>query len=264
LLTRFVDDRQAEGRYVVTRDQAVALGLTDSAARESLRRLEKSGRISKVGDRHGVWAIIPPEYRSAGAPPALWVLDDIMQALQVPYYVGLRSAAELYGATHHAVQVLQVLTPSPILSFRIGRQRVRFNVTRRFDVVPTRMEPRPVAPVQVSTPEATMIDLVRLLRLAGGLNAVGAVLGQMADQAGPGDIAPTLDRMGDRPTAQRLGFLLDQLGLARHATAVERWLSRRPTRVVRLTADAGTPRDERPRTDDRWKIVVNAEFDFSL
>jgi hypothetical protein len=41
------------------------------------------------------WSTAPQEH-----PP----IQDVMTFLSQPYYVGLLSAAALYGATHHAVQ----------------------------------------------------------------------------------------------------------------------------------------------------------------
>ena len=124
-LPAWVDDLQAQGRYTFTREEALAAtGNTEIAVAASLRRLRKAGRI--VSPRRGFHVIVPLEYRAAGAPPAEWFVDDLMRHLERPYYVGLLSAAALYGAAHHAPQVFQVVTDVPIRPLTVGRVRVVF------------------------------------------------------------------------------------------------------------------------------------------
>lgn len=264
LLARLAEARQAEGRYVLTSTDLGAVPLTRSALVASLRRLTAAGRLAKIGYRRGIWLIVPPEYRSLGSPPSTWVLHDIMEAFGTPYYVALRSAAEWYGATHHAMQVLHVAVGQQLKPMKIGRQRLRFVVRTGLAAVPTRMIPGQVAPLRCSTPAATAMDLVRYMSVAGGLSAVAGVLHQMHEQLERTDLIQTLDALGDTANAQRLGYLLTRLGNRRAAEICQRWIHGRATRVVALEhGPRAAPRADAP-VDPTWKIAVNAEPDLSL
>ncbi|HYH83557.1 MAG TPA: type IV toxin-antitoxin system AbiEi family antitoxin [Longimicrobium sp.] len=268
LLARFVDERQARGRYVFRFDELTPLALTPSARYAALQRLERAGRIRKVGGRLGIWLIVPPEYRDVGAPPAAWVLDDVMTSLGVPYYVGLRSAAEWLGATHHAVQTLQVVVGRQLRPFAIGRERLRFFEKRTAAVTPTTLVPGQSAPLRMSTPGATALDLVRFMVASGGINAVSGVLAQIADRCTPDDLRLALDSAQDTPSAQRLGWLLERLEQRRLAGTVAAWLRQRPSRAVPLElgqrANRSAPPAVRPVKDAAWRVVVNCRVDSSL
>src|SRR5690606_27544379 len=87
-LSSFVDGLQECGRYFFTLQEALALpGRNALATRKALYILRRHGRI--VAPRSGFYVIVPLEYRSAGSPPVSWFLDDFMQYLGQPYYVGL-------------------------------------------------------------------------------------------------------------------------------------------------------------------------------
>src|SRR5947209_7122201 len=105
-LSRWIDDLQASGRYSFTRAEVrAATGLSPGALSKSLQRLTGKHRVAKVKDNF--YVVVPIEYLSAGAPPATWFADDLMRSMRLPYYVGLLSAASLYGASHHQPQEFQ-------------------------------------------------------------------------------------------------------------------------------------------------------------
>lgn len=243
------------------------MGLSEAAGYAALQRLEQAGRVAKVGSRHGIWLIVPPEYREVGAPPAAWVLGDVMAAMDAPYYVGLRSAAEWLGATHHAVQTLQVVVGRQLRPFAIGRERLRFFEKRTAAVTPTLLVPGQTAPLRMSTAGATALDLVRFMVASGGINAVAGVIAQIADRCTPDDLKQALDAAGDTPGAQRLGWLLSLLERRRLAATVAAWLRPRSSRVVPLelgqrAASADTA--SRGAVDTAWRVAVHAEVNPTL
>jgi len=63
--------------------------------------------------RQGFYVIIPPEYSKQGIIPPYLYIDDLMKSLDKPYYVGLLSAAALYGAAHQQPTGYTVITQSP-------------------------------------------------------------------------------------------------------------------------------------------------------
>ena len=94
---RFVDDLQSRGRYSFMREEARrSLAISNLALQASARRLIRKVRLA--APRRGFYVVVPLEYRSAGAPPPAWFVDDLMRSSGRPYYVALLSAAALHGA----------------------------------------------------------------------------------------------------------------------------------------------------------------------
>lgn len=58
----------------------------------------------------GFYVIVSPEYRQMGCLPASRFIPALMQYLKEPYYTGLLSAGEFYGAAHQRPQAFQVVT----------------------------------------------------------------------------------------------------------------------------------------------------------
>jgi predicted transcriptional regulator of viral defense system len=263
-LDSLIDEYQSQARYVVTTTELVGAGLTPSELRTPLQRLVRAGRLAKVGYRRGIWLIVPLEYRNLGGPPAMWVLHDIMQAMDTPYYVAARSAAEQYGATHHAMQTLQVAVGRRLKPMQIGRQRLRFIFRRDIERVPTRTLPNGVAPVQISTPEATVLDLVRLMSASGGLSAVAGAITQMGADLTEGGWKIALNAIRDAPSTQRAGYLLSMIGDRKSARACHQWLEAHPHRAVPLEHGPHASGVASSPVDPTWKVVVNADPDLQL
>ena len=100
-LENWIDDRQTQGRYTFLRSEAVEeSGISSEAVKKALQRMTQRGRLAKA--KNYFYVIVPLEYASAGAPPASWFVHDLMTAMELPYYVGLLSAAAQHGASHHA------------------------------------------------------------------------------------------------------------------------------------------------------------------
>lgn len=260
-MASWIEARQAKRRYVFSAANVAELGLTVSALYASLRRLEAVGRIVPIGGRHSLWAIVPPEHRLMGAPPYTWILDDVMRALGHPYYVGLGSAAAQYGATHYALQVLHVVTPSRLRPFSLGRLRVRFLVKPDMETTPV-IEQVDVTRTRYSTPDATVLDLVRFMAHAGGVSRVATSLQEMASHCTPEGLRLALDAADTVPDAQRLGYLWSVLGQTPLAAATLEWLEGRPVRTVALEAMQAAA--EHATVDATWKLRVDTPVDLSL
>jgi predicted transcriptional regulator of viral defense system len=86
-----------------------------------------------------------------------------MRSLGTPYYIGLQSAAALYGAAHQQVQQLQIVTPRQERHIDRPGLSIRFFRKQNFDATPLRSHKGHSGMLPVSTPEATAIDLVRYL-----------------------------------------------------------------------------------------------------
>ncbi len=257
----WIESQQARLRYVFTVDELSPLPISAAARDASLARLRAAGRITRVGARRGTWVIVPPEHRTMGVPPISWLLDDVMRAFGQPYYLGLNSAAALYGATHYAVQVAHIVTTSPLRPVGVGRLRLRFVVKPDLMTTPVR-EVVDVTRMRVSTPEATAVDLVRFMAQAGGVSRVATTLSQMLPAMRPAGVRDALDAAHSVALAQRLGYLWTILGQPTLAAVTRDWVDARIRHVVALEhRQAAT---EASVIDPTWQVRVDHPIDLTL
>jgi len=258
-LTDFADGLQASGRYSFTRHDAASAGKRSGVAIEAaLRRLKQKGRIASP--RRGFYVLVPPEYREAGSPPASWFVDDLMQFLDQPYYVGLLTAAAAHGAAHQQPMAFQVITDRPTRPAYAGRVRIEFHMSRRADAVPVTKLQTETGFMRTSTPETTAFDLVRFAGQAGHLSNVCTVLGELAEKLDSLKL-PKLASLYCVPDVQRLGYLLERIGREELAAGLHDWLEGRRYRPILLSHE-----ERRGKTppDMRWRVIPNAAVEADL
>ena len=252
----------AQGRHFIGSDEAARLlGVDPSRLSVSLQRAREAGKMVSI--TKGAWVPVPPEFRSAGAPPPLHFIDSLMRHLGHSYYVGLLSAARLHGAAHHAPMATQVVTPALLRDRGIGAHRLSF--VRRESAADRATVDVGVATglVRVSTPEVTVLDLVDAPSLGGGLDNVATIAGELALE---GLIDP--DRLdaacGDFPVTviQRLGHLVETAARAVGTRLDLDRVRRRVDGAPLALLDPRSPRDG--RIDERWRLVVNRGLDPDL
>ncbi len=256
-LSELVDSYQATGRYVLTREQALAaLGVSDEALKKAVQRLVAKRRLAAV--RRAFFVIVPVEYREAGAPPPAWFIDDLMKFYGQPYYVGLLSAAALHGAAHHQPQEFQIVTNEQVRPAVAGRARLRFFRKHDIERTTTTEMKTETGTMRVSTPEATALDLLRYLEAAGHLGNVVTVLAELAEKMDAQRLADVAKAEGDVSTAQRLGYLLQQVGAGEVGAALAAWIASLRPRFVPLRSDRPV---RRAAKDARWRVLVNEKVE---
>ncbi len=111
-ISDLVESLQRRGRYAFTRAEVeAALPLSEEALTKGLQRLARKGRVRML--RRGFFVIIPVEYSATGMIPTDWFVAELMQFLDLPYYIGVLSAAALHGAAHQQAQEYHVVVPKP-------------------------------------------------------------------------------------------------------------------------------------------------------
>ncbi len=252
-LESWIDALQARGRYTFLREQAVRdSGLSATAVRKALQRAVKSGRL--VRPKEYFFVIVPLEYRSAGAPPPAWFVADLMAAMKLPYHVALLSAAAIHGAAPQPPQEFQVITDRTVRSIRVGRSHVRFFASRYLQRAATVQVKTPTGTMRVSSPETTVVDLVRFAKAAGHLDYVATVIRELAPRLEPERLVAALKAVCDVPNTQRLGYILDVLRQRRLSNAVHHWVKSRIARSQPLRS--GLPVTGAGE-DRRWRLWIN-------
>jgi len=121
-----------------------------------------------------------------------------MEAKKQPYYVGLLSAASLHGASHQQPQDFKWSQPPPCdrsnrapANSLFTKRSIEKNARDRYE--------NPTGMIHVSTPEATVFDLVRFSKVAGHLGNVATVISDLAEKLTPEAMLKTAQHAGETP-----------------------------------------------------------------
>lgn len=250
----FCDARMALGRVtLVLSDLVKAAGLSPLAAKRQLSRLR--GKVIRISPRQPFFLIVSPEHRSLGAPPPSWWLQDYFDWLDQPYYLALQSAASAYGSNPQALQVTQVMTSKPIRPVKVGRTQLRFFVKREIVRTPTQQPAGAVAPLLVSTPEATAYDLVRYATSIGGIERAAETIRPLLPLLRARELKRVLGAENEPPVAQRLGFVIEALGSKPLAKTIRDWL---PDELKPVTLSPAKGNRGNLPLVKRWQVLNNS------
>ena len=256
---QYVENLAASGHYQFTsREVQSALGISAAAAKLALNRLGKQKLIASPA--RGFYVIVPSEYRSLGCLPGDQFIPALMNRLELPYYVGLLSAAQYHGAAHHRPQEFQVFLDRKRRPIVCGMVRVGFLVRKRVRDVPVQSFNTPRGTVRVSTPEATALDLVGYQHQAGGLDLVATVLSELAEKINPETLSAAA-ATAPVSWAQRLGYLLQRVGAGEKAASLKRYVREHADRSIPLLPKAAHKDACR---DADWKLYLNADVEAEL
>lgn len=246
----------SDGRYVFSREEAASVsGASAAAVKMTLYRLERKGVI--VRPRRDFFVLVPPEYRSAGSPPATWFIDDLMRHLGRRYYVALLSAAALHGAGHQRPMAFQVIADAVERDIEVGRIRIEFHVSKLVGRAATQPMQTETGSMVVATPETTAFDLVRFPRASGHWSNIATVLSELAQELDPDELVAGAARVA-RSDVQRLGWLLDHVNEGGLADALAGELEGKRL----LPTPLSTVRDASGATlDPRWRVLVNDDVE---
>jgi len=256
----YVDRLQSHGRYSFTKEEAArALNVSNVALTAALHRLSKRGRILAV--KRGFYVIVPLEYAVGGVVPAERFIDDLMRSMSLPYYVGLLTAAALHGAAHQQPQVFYVVTLKAQRPIHISGLSVRFLKKAGMSATPVMAVKTATGFIRVSTPAATAIDLVAYQSRVGGMDRVATVLQELAEKMDADAVVEAAKQEHELPPIQRLGWLMESLGLKEVAVKLAEWIAQQEP--IPTPLDPARPRKGCPR-DARWNVIVNAEVEGEL
>lgn len=255
-LRNYTRQLAASGRYSFTSNEArVALNVSAAATKLALNRLVREREIASPA--RGFYVIVPPEYQSLGCLPADQFIPALMKRAGLPYYTGLLSAAQYYGAAHHRPQEFQVLLAKQRRPIQCGSVRVAFFVRKHLRDVPVQSFNTPRGSIQVSAPEATALDLVGYQHQVGGLDQVVTILSELAERLDPQKLVVAA-QTAPMPWAQRLGHVLERAGAPERAEALKSYIKRTARDTVSLMPGLHA---DGVRRDVDWKLLINADLE---
>ena len=162
-----------------TEELAEVIGVPPQQVRQRLQVPSRRGEWVAPG--RGLWLPVPPEYRTWGAPPGIEVIQHLAAHLEVDYYVGWLSAAELLGAAHQAPQVFQVAVARQIPDRQVGRTLFQFHHRTRVGLVPTVDHVTRSGAALVSTVAVTTLDVATDVAVVGGIDNAATVLVELSE-----------------------------------------------------------------------------------
>jgi predicted transcriptional regulator of viral defense system len=255
-LSEYLEMLQEKGRLTFTKDEArKSLKLSPLAFNRASERLIVKKRL--VHPSRGFFVIVPAEHRSAGAPPVSWFIHELMKFHEQSYYAGLLTAAAFFGAAHQAPQEFQVVTSAALRPIHIGRSKIHFLTKKWTQATPIAPIRTPFGDIQVSTPEATVFDLVQYVHRAGHLSNVATILLELSEKLDPKKLVTAAQACGEITVAQRVGYLLDSFADKKLTLDLHHWLEKCHPVFTPLRPNWKPARLKNPKKDRKWQVVVN-------
>ena len=255
-LSEYLERQLKMGAITFTKRDAIkSLGCTEIAFMRAAQRLKKKGLL--IRPVAGFYVIVEIEFRDAGGPPPIYFIQKLMIHLKLPYYVGLLSAAKYHGATHQAVFETQALAPKPLPIIKYGKHRLRFITNKFTERIPKEPLKTPHGDILISTPEATLVDLVRYYKKAAGLSHVATVILEMKEKLNGKKLPVVAEVYKDTPLMQRVGFLLEKFDSKMAALPLYSWLKQRDHHFIKLEPSQKLGDDQ----NSRWSININTTIE---
>jgi predicted transcriptional regulator of viral defense system len=254
----YLKEVRAQGRYAFTLEELQErFGLQYAAIKQKLYRLKLKNEVLQI--RQGFYVIIPPEYSVQGMLPPYLFIDDLMKSLEKLYYVGLLSAAAMYGAAHQQPMGYTVITQNPPPR-NVDKLKIVFFSKQNFPkegIVPKKTQ---AGYINVSSPELTALDFFDYIHKFG-LNRITTVLHELTEEMHPPALAKIAKNFPNTAAIQRLGYVLEkELEAKRMSERLFDILTERKHFAVPLSPHKG----RKGETDNKWKIIVNTEIESDL
>lgn len=252
-LHEFTFSLLADGKYFFSKDEAITnLGLNQNQFRLQSFRLYQKKSLKNLG--HGFFMIVPPEYHHYGSLPPHWIVDPYMRYLKHDYYIGLLSAASLYGTTQQQPMTFQVITDKPMRPIKLERGGIEFHCNKDCLRGFTEQITVPTGYAKISTKEQTLVDLVKFHTACGYLSNVATIIKELGAQCSPEALSSVIETEKMETVLQRLGYILEFVGFSELSSVMERELNLRLTYETLLRPDMHTREGKR---EDKWKLILN-------
>jgi predicted transcriptional regulator of viral defense system len=183
----------------------------------------------------------------------------MMKSLNKPYYVGLLSAAALYGAAHQQPTGYTVITQSPAPR-SIDKLKILFFSKWEFLQDGIVQKKTPAGYINVSSPELTALDFFDYIHKFG-INRITTVLQELSEEMKPSLLLKIAKQYPNTAAIQRLGYILDNIVSAEKLSdTLWKALKERTIFPVSLSPQ----KEKQGETDNKWKIIKNMEIESDL
>ena len=182
-----------------------------------------------------------------------------MEYLDVRYYVGLLSAAAIWGASHQKPQEFQVLTNVQLRPIRVKILKIRFFKKAHFpDPLFLGQQKTETGYMRISNPELTALDLMKYAKAVGGLHLIATVFAELGRSIDPQRLLNVARKEKTLASVQRLGLMLDNVGFKAKTKDIAEFLREKNTRPVSL--EPGLHKKNSPLIK-KWNIYENLRIE---
>jgi len=256
----YLNKIRSKGGFFFTYHELIqAFGVTPEAIDQALHRLKSRNFIAQV--KKGYYVILTPVYSAQGMLPPNLFIDDLMKSLGKQYYIGLLSAAALYGASHQQPLEYFVVTERPsIRSIKKGKLVINFLIKKEWPVNSIMKNKSEAGYINVSSPELTALDLFYYSNVISS-NRAFTILQELQEEMKPTDLGKIAFDYPQTSAIQRLGYILEKkLNKVKLAAPLYKAISARKSYYVPLSP----AKNKKGATDSRWKIIINTEMEGDL
>ena len=179
---------------------------SEKVLKSDINRLKLSKRIQNV--YKGFYVIIPTQYKLKGIVPPTYYIDELMEYLDKPYYVGLLSAAAIYGAAHQRAMKTQVVTIGPRSRTSNRNTLLDWNYRQRIPNELIDCRNAEMGRINYSSAELTAVDIVQFASNIGGYQRASTVLAELVEVLDMNKMESVLPYTSTS-VMQRLGYILE-------------------------------------------------------
>lgn len=253
---KLIETLESEGRRTFTIENAMKrLGVGRKNTLAILGSLKRAKRV--VSLTNGLYALWHPSERRWGIHP-LPLLNDLMQYRNCPYYVGLLSAADYYGAAHHKPQLLQVMIPKQMKFGKAQQLGISFHVFNQFPA-------EGLAPVKTqggktifSLAERTALDLFYFESACGGFKNICLVIRDLIPKIKSEDLEKIIYQYPYSSSIQKLGYMLEHFHADKQLLNIlGNWATHNKLSNIALSARL----PKRGKVHSLWHIIENASIE---
>ncbi len=219
-----------------------------------IRFLLKKKRLFNPG--RGFYAIIPEELSETGRLPMERYIDSLMKFYQLPYYVGLLSAAAHYGSSHQSPQVLQVIIGKPRRPIIKNMSKIVFFEKKSIEHSIIIQKNTPTGYMKISTPESTFFDLIKYNGRIGGLDRVYIVVSELMEQFTVSGLKKAA-RTFPIAIVQRGGYILEKLNYNKGKNALLNLIDIQGA----ITSSLNPSYLNEGVMNKNWRLIINSEIE---
>ena len=243
----------ADGKCFFTKEEAMLeLQLNSVQFRFQAYRLVHKQVIKHLV--RGFYMIVPPEYQNMGVVPTYWIIDPLMQYLNQNYYIGLLSAASMYGSTNQQPMLFQVITDKPHRAIQLSRSSIKFFYSKTCSSAITEQISSNAGYANISSKEQTILDLIRFYQSCGYLSNVASVIRDLAQNSKEDSFVQAIHNEKSNSVLQRLGYVLALTKFHVLASHVQTELEHRTIQFIPLNPDIKVTTGDRIK---EFKIIKN-------
>lgn len=252
----YIQDLISHGRWTFTTSEIAER--MDKDFYGKIYHLRQTGRV--INPALGFYVIVPEEYMGTERLPVERYIHAMMDHLSLGYYVGLLTAASFYGSSHQSPQRFQVLVSKKRRNITVNRNQIIFYQKKLANNILTIQRKTSTGYFNISTPEATLFDLVEFNRQIGGLEQVGLIAIELSEQFNAKTLVETA-QFYPNPIVQRTGYLLERIEYENLASNLGEYIQH-----IKPASSFLNPSGNKERINKHtlWKLFINQELEFDL